>query len=200
LIPGTFADARNFVAAVRELDPAYELLILEHRGIGGSWPPPVSSSIESCAKDAIDVLDALGVQTCYVGGHSLGGMIAIELGRQIPERLRGIFSIEGWTSSQAAADAFQSDMKSTLSPEQQAKMLEYRIDVLHRWTPQQRQMFGTIWKQWNGEQILRTTSLPVLELYGDRRRSCSEFHSGTTFSWSGSPEHRIRCWTSARTK
>lgn len=170
LIPGTFSDARNYVATVRALDPSYELLILEHRGIGGSWPPPVTASIEACAKDAIDVLDTLNVPTCYVGGHSLGGMIAIELGRHIPERLRGIISIEGWTSSQAAVDAFQSDMKSTLSPEQSAELAVYRTEILHRWTPEQREMFGTIWKKWSGAEILQTTSLPVLELYGDRNR------------------------------
>lgn len=170
LIPGTFSDARYYVATVRELVPAFELLILENRGLGGSWPPPESSSIEACASDAIAVLDALNIDACYVGGHSLGGMIAIELGRQIPERVLGIVSIEGWTNSRAASDAFQSDMKSTLSPEQLAEMEAYRADVLRRWTPEQRSMFGRIWRQWDGAEILRATTLPVLELYGDRNR------------------------------
>lgn len=170
LMPGTFSDARNYVLAVQSLDPSFEVLILESRGIGGSWPPPETSSIEACAADAIAVLDSLGVDRCFVGGHSLGGMIALELGRQIPERVRGVISVEGWTNSQAAVDAFQSDMKSTLSEAQLAEMERYRADVLRLWTPEQRSMFGSIWKKWDGAEFLKTTSLPVLELYGDRSK------------------------------
>jgi hypothetical protein len=31
-------------------------------------------------------------------------------------------------------------------------------------------MFGSIWKQWDGSEFLKTTRLPVLELYGDRAK------------------------------
>jgi pimeloyl-ACP methyl ester carboxylesterase len=176
LMPGTFSDNRKYVLTVQALDPTFDLLILESRGIGGSWPPPEISSIEDCAIDAIAVLDALGVDRCFVGGHSLGGMIALELGQRIPDRVLGVISIEGWTNFQAAEDAFQSDMKSTLSEQQLAEMQEYRTDVLSRWTPEQREMFGGIWRKWDGAEFLKTTSLPVLELYGDRnkRRSAQE--------------------------
>ncbi len=170
LIPGTFSDARNYARTTAALDPSIDVLVLENRGLGGSWPPPEHSSIEDCAADALLVLDSLGVPACYVGGHSLGGMIAIELARRSPDRLLGIISIEGWTNSQAAADAFQSDMKSTLSEAQLAESAAYRADVLRRWTPEQRSMFGSIWRQWDGADVLKHTSLPVLELYGDRNK------------------------------
>jgi pimeloyl-ACP methyl ester carboxylesterase len=170
LMPGTFSDSRNYVQTVQGLDETFDLLILECRGIGGSWPPPETSSIEDCAIDAIAVLDALKVEKCFVGGHSLGGMIALELGRRIPERIRGIISIEGWTNSQAAEDAFQRDMKSTLSGEQLAELERYRGDVIRLWTAEQRSMFSSIWRKWNGAEFLQTTSLPVLELYGDRNK------------------------------
>ena len=39
---------------------------------------------------------------------------------------------------------------------------------MSRWTPEQRAEFGAIWRQWNGFEILRTTPVPVLELWGDR--------------------------------
>lgn len=88
LIPGTFSDARMYAPLIRELDPSLDLLLLENRGLGGSWPPPEQSSIEQCSADAAFVLDALHVDRFYVGGHSLGGMIAIEMGRQFPDRAR----------------------------------------------------------------------------------------------------------------
>ncbi len=170
LIPGTFSDARIFAPLVRNLDASLDLLILENRGLGGSWPPPEQSSIEECAADAAIVLDALKIDRLYVGGHSLGGMIAIELGQQLPNRVRGIISIEGWTNSASAAAAFQNDMKSTLTPQQASLLAEYRRDVLQKWSPDQIRMFGSIWHKWDGSSLLRTTGLPVLELYGDRSR------------------------------
>lgn len=170
LMPGTFSDARVYVETIHTLDPAFELVLLEYRGLGGSWPPPETSSIEDCAADAIMVLDALQIESCFVGGHSLGGMIAIELGKVIPKRVRGVISIEGWAYSDVAEDAFQKQISPTLSAEQVAMKQAYRAEVLKRWTPEQKSMFGSIWKQWNGSEFLRTTELPVLELWGDRGR------------------------------
>ncbi len=170
LIPGTFSDARIYAPLIRELDPSLDVLLLENRGLGGSWPPPEQSSIEQCSADAAIVLDALHVDRFYVGGHSLGGMIAIEMGRQFPDRVRGIISIEGWTNATAAADAFQSDMKSTQTTQQQSLLAEYRRDVLQKWSPDQIGMFGSIWRKWDGGPFLQSTDLPVLELYGDRAR------------------------------
>lgn len=170
LIPGTWGDARKYGPTVQYLDPSFDLILLEKRGLGQSWPPPETASIEQCARDAMTVLDVLGVKTFYVGGHSLGGMISIEIGRQQPDRVRGVISIEGWTNSKVAADAFQSDMKSTQTPALQTLLAEYRKEVTQKWTPEQMKMFGTIWRQWDGSAFLASTALPILELYGDRNR------------------------------
>lgn len=168
LMPGTFSERRVYVGTIRSLDPSLDLIILEHRGVGASGSPPEQSSIEQCAEDGIAVLDALKVKSCYVGGHSLGGMIALEIGRRRPERIRGLISIEGWTNSKAASDAFHGDMKSTLTPAQEVLLAEYRKETLRAWSPEQIKSFGTIWRKWDGSSFLKTTTLPVLELYGDR--------------------------------
>ena len=103
-----------------------------------------------------------------MGGHSLGGMISLELGRVAPEKLRGIISIEGWTSWHVARDAFQHDMKSTLNKTQLAEQAKYRKQVLQKWNDAQVQAFVRVWKRWDGYGILKETKLPVLEMYGDR--------------------------------
>ena len=72
-----------------------DLVIFENRGLGGSWPPPEEASIEKCALDAIVVLNDLKIKSFYVGGHSLGGMIALEIGKQCSSRVLGVISIEG---------------------------------------------------------------------------------------------------------
>jgi len=169
LIPGTFSDSRIFALTVRHLNPKLNLIIIENRGLGGSWPPPEKSSIERCAEDALAVMDALKVDLFYASGHSLGGMIALELGQREPDRVQGIVSIEGWTTASAAALAFQGDMKSTLSPAQLDILAAYRKDVLRRWSDEQIKMFGSIWRQWDGSAFLDATTLPILELYGMHR-------------------------------
>lgn len=170
LIPGTFGDCRVFGETVRSLDKSLNLVIIENRGLGQSWPPPEEGSIEQCARDAILILDGMKIDSFYVGGHSLGGMISLEIGRTHPRRVRGIISIEGWTNAQAARDAFHSDMKSTLTPEQLQMQADYRKEILQRWTPEQVRDFGQVWRRWDGTKFLETTDLPILELYGDRAK------------------------------
>jgi len=170
LIPGTFSDARVYSRMVETLDPQFDIVLFENRGHGGSWPPPTDSSIEQCARDVVTLVDALNIESFYVGGHSLGGMISIELAKQIPDRLYGVISIEGWTHAKAASDAFQGDMKSTQSPAQVELLKNYRAEVLERWTPEQIKMFGSIWRKWDGSETLLQTKIRVLELYGDRNR------------------------------
>ncbi len=171
LIPGTFSDSRAFRRLVPHLDQSWNLLIVENRGLGRSWPPPEDGSIEQCARDALLIAKERGVDRFYVGGHSLGGMISIELARVAPERLRGVISIEGWSHWHAARDAFDNDMKSTLSDAQLEELAAYRQDVLQHWSEAQRSAFGQIWKKWDGKPTLQMTTLPVLELYGDRGRA-----------------------------
>ncbi len=87
------------------------------------------AGVEQCAQDALLVAEKLGLESFYIGGHSLGGMISLEVGRRAPDKLRGVISLEGWTSWHAARDAFHSDMKATLTDEQLAELAAYRREV-----------------------------------------------------------------------
>lgn len=171
LIPGTFSDSRTFHWLVPYLDKDLDLLLVENRGLGKSWPPPENSSIEQCARDALLIAQAMNVTSFYVGGHSLGGMISIELAGVAPEKLRGVISLEGWTHWHAARDAFDYDMKSTLTENKLKLFADYRQLMLNKWSEKQVKDFGRIWRKWDGQPILQTTVLPVLELYGDRGKT-----------------------------
>ena len=171
LIPGSFNDAYALGGIIDGLDESMQLAVIEVRGHGGGWPPPRGGSIEQFAQDALRVIDELGLDCCYVGGHSIGGMIALEVGRVQPQKVRGIISMEGWTSHQVLSDAFGGDVSSTLSPRQQARNEALRRRVLGRWTDEQIAEFRTYWKKWDGYDFLCRTELPILELYGDRGRN-----------------------------
>jgi pimeloyl-ACP methyl ester carboxylesterase len=170
LIPGSFDRAESWLGVVAKLDPQFQVVIVELRGHGESWPPPTTETgtIEQFAKDVFACTDDAGLQSFYVGGHSIGGMVAIECARQQPARLRGVLSIEGWTRSLALARALQGRTDNTLSPEQKQQKTVLRRPTTSRWQPEQLSAFAQIWQHWNGAEILQQTNLPILELWGDR--------------------------------
>lgn len=168
LIPGSFAGAGDYDGVIASLDPSRHIVIVEVRGHGQSWPPPGNGSIEQFAEDVKRVADHAKLGPCYLGGHSIGGMIAIEAAGHWPQRWKGVISIEGWTHHSVAREAFTSDAGKRLSPDLQARLDEIRRPVMMRWRKDQVTAFARIWRQWNGLEILEQTQLPVLEVWGDR--------------------------------
>jgi pimeloyl-ACP methyl ester carboxylesterase len=59
-------------------------------GFGASFPHPPGATIDDDARDVVALLDQLGVEQAVVGGLSMGGYIALALGRLAPGRLRGL--------------------------------------------------------------------------------------------------------------
>lgn len=170
LIPGSFNDNRQWDEVVAGLDPNLTLVLVELRGHGQSWPPPANGSIEQFAQDVKRIAGAESLGRFYVGGHSIGGMVALEIGRAWPESVLGILSIEGWTNHHAQRDAFGPSDQNTLTPEQEARRLAGRARATGNWTGEQRKSFAQIWRNWDGAEFLASTRIPILEVYGDRGR------------------------------
>lgn len=171
LIPGSWGDYHVFDRVTPALDGAFRVIIVELRGHGGSWPPSEKPSMELFAQDVFSVTDALALDPFYVGGHSIGGMIAIEMAGQRPGAIQGVISIEGWTHHQVARDAFDGALTNTLTPEQEKEREASRARTQSRLTREQIAVFSAVWRQWDGSPILETTSLPIIEIWGDRGRA-----------------------------
>ena len=167
-MPGSWNDSGQWADVVGALDPEMSLVLVELRGHGGSWPPPRAGSIEQFAQDVIGVANALSLRRFFVGGHSIGGMVALEVGRVHPQRVKGVVSVEGWTRHQAEKNAFSGLKENTLSSEQIARAARFARGVKDRWSQQEQDAFARIWTQWDGYDFLCRTELPVLELWGDR--------------------------------
>jgi 3-oxoadipate enol-lactonase len=75
---GAFRDALGRRMTVVAFDP---------RGVGGSSDAPAGASTRDMARDAVAVLDALGVDVAHVFGISLGAMVATWLAIDAPERV-----------------------------------------------------------------------------------------------------------------
>ncbi|MDE0227508.1 MAG: alpha/beta fold hydrolase [Spirochaetaceae bacterium] len=171
LVPGSFDDRAVFAPLIGHLGDDVAVCVVELPGHGRSWPPAADGSIERFAEQVVGALDVLYDRPVCVGGHSIGGMVAIQVAGSAPARIAGVISLEGWTSHRAARAAFGGDMTGTLSARQEADRLARRARVTGRWSPDQVTGFSRIWRRWDGGPILAATRLPVLEIYGDRGRA-----------------------------
>ena len=168
LVPGSWSTASQYDAVRRYLDDRVNLVVVELPGHGRSWPPVLEGSIQSFGQDVLRVVAQLGWKSWYVGGHSIGGMVAIELAGRRPAEIAGAISIEGWTHHRVLDDAFSGQLYETLSEAQEKQRQQERIEGLARLSKQQRAAFARLWTEWDGEPILRSTRVPVLQLWGDR--------------------------------
>jgi pimeloyl-ACP methyl ester carboxylesterase len=137
LVPGSLVGADDWTEVVSLLDSNLTIMIVELGGHGKSWPPPRHGTIESLARDVLRAVGHAGVGRFYVGGHSIGGMVAIELGGRHADKVKGIVAIEGWTHYSVAKDAFNGQNDLTLSAAQRKRRDELRKPVMSSWTPQQ---------------------------------------------------------------
>lgn len=62
----------------------------DHRGIGASPKSATPPSVTSMALDSLAVLDALGTERAHLVGHSLGGLVALQVALLARARVRSL--------------------------------------------------------------------------------------------------------------
>jgi 3-oxoadipate enol-lactonase len=68
----------------------FRVVRYDHRGHGGSPAPPGPYRIEDLGRDALALLDRLGLARAHLGGLSLGGMVAMWVAANAPERVESL--------------------------------------------------------------------------------------------------------------
>jgi pimeloyl-ACP methyl ester carboxylesterase len=95
LLPGLTANANSFEGLVGEgLAPRFRVLAIDLRGRGQSDKPQGGYSMADHAADVIGILDALEIEWPVVGGHSFGGMLAMYIASQFPDRVRKLIILD----------------------------------------------------------------------------------------------------------
>jgi pimeloyl-ACP methyl ester carboxylesterase len=69
------------------LADSHEVVLFDNRGIGDSDAPPGPYSAQVMAEDAVAVLEAAGLERSHILGTSLGGMVALQLALDQPDRV-----------------------------------------------------------------------------------------------------------------
>lgn len=75
----------------------HRVIYMDYRGHGQSDRPddPKTVTIESCARDLLDLFDELGVEKAPILGHSLGVNIVLDFYRLAPERVTALVLANG---------------------------------------------------------------------------------------------------------
>lgn len=168
LIPGSWGDYLVYNRLVAHLDPNLRITIVELRGHGDSSPATLKGSMELFADDVLKVVAHLKLERYYISGHSIGGMLAVEIAGREPQGLAGSIPIEGWTHHTVQKNAFGHLPEFPLTPEHEAERLANRERGLARLTEAERQDFGNVWRNWDGNDALKKTEVPMLQIWGDR--------------------------------
>ena len=90
LLAGLGSDRDFWKAHVRILSRAVRVIVPDPRGSGDSPAPPGPYTAAEMADDALALLDRLGIEEVFVAGHSLGGMVALQMALAAPGRVRSL--------------------------------------------------------------------------------------------------------------
>lgn len=82
------------------------------RGRGGSGTLPGPYGMTAHADDCVAILDALGIETATVVGHSMGGFVAAVLAHRHPSRVGRLVLVDGG----APLPAITGDIETALGP------------------------------------------------------------------------------------
>ena len=168
LLPGTWGDLQRFTPLIAELPGALPIVVIELPWQGGQAPANVDLSMEQLADDVLWALGELKLQRYFLGGHSLGGMITVEIaGRNVPGML-GAIPMEGWSHHTVVETAFDGVVSGPRSPEEEARYQANRSREQGHLSEAQREAISSIWRRWNGHDSLLRAKMPILHVWGDR--------------------------------
>jgi pimeloyl-ACP methyl ester carboxylesterase len=101
LLHGYPLDHTIWLELVPGLNKAARLILPDLRGHGQSPEPQGPYSMLEMAEDVVELWDTLGIEKSVIGGHSMGGYVALALARYFPERLAGLALIASRTNADA---------------------------------------------------------------------------------------------------
>lgn len=95
-IHGNVSSAAFWQETMLALPRKYHSYACDLRGYGDTDPLPVDATLglEDMADDVIACIDALGLDSFHLAGHSMGGGVAMKVMRKIPKRIASLTLVD----------------------------------------------------------------------------------------------------------
>jgi pimeloyl-ACP methyl ester carboxylesterase len=179
-IPGWCCDHTAFQPQFDHFAQTRTVTALDLRGVGRSDSPAGGYSIPELADDVAGFCAAVGVEKPVLVGHSLGGMIAVELGARYPSLPSALVLVDPGPIDYLpeTVERFTEIAEQLEGPDGEAVRRAYvqemgaRDEDLARWIvehmcmPEQAVAAAVIRgvAEWNGRDLLSRCTVPVLLL------------------------------------
>ncbi len=89
-IQGTGVHGDGWLPQVNGLRDRYHCVTFDNRGLGQSQSAGEKLSVWQMADDTLAIMDACGIETAHIVGHSLGGLVAQQLALTARHRVRSL--------------------------------------------------------------------------------------------------------------
>jgi pimeloyl-ACP methyl ester carboxylesterase len=190
-VPGWCCDHTAFQPQFDHFGGTHTVTALDLRGVGRSDTPDAGYSIPELADDVAAFCDAVGLERPVVVGHSLGGMIAVEVGARYPSLPSALVLVDPGPIAplDSSVEFFRGFAEQLEGPEGEELRRAYvhdmgaRDEETARWivdlmcaVPQH--VAAAVIRgvgEWNGREPLARCNLPVLLLRDEIDESTDVF-------------------------
>ena len=184
-VPGWCCDHRFFQPQFDHFQARHRVVALDPRGCGRSEVTDEGYDVPTLADDVAGLCRALGVERPVVVGHSLGGMVAVEIAARHPSLPRAVVAVDpGPLAIRAESKTrFEAFIAALEGPDSAVAREEYIEGMFlpaddagrKRWITETMcaapphvalaMLRGVI--EWNGPTALRRCTVPLLVLQSD---------------------------------
>ncbi|MCC7406474.1 MAG: alpha/beta fold hydrolase [Phycisphaeraceae bacterium] len=167
---GAGCDSTDWHAVLPHLSQSQRSITLDFQGHGRSATPTATFSMSDLADDAVSLADHLHLDRFVLVGHSLGGMVAMDLASRC-DRVASLVLLEGWTRL-TCTRAFTGDrFHGQLGPDAVARIQHTLSATRDRFLPGQWDAFWQTVSAFDATAFLQSASTPILEVYGNLGRT-----------------------------
>ena len=168
---GTGCDASDWIPVTKNLAHNQRCIALNFRGHGQSSVPTQSFTLGSLAEDVGHLANHLGFHELVIVGHSLGGMVAMEVARR-SSSVAGLVLLEGWTSLSSAGSAFDAGRFYGSLPQARVAQIQRKAEATrNRFRAEIWHGFWESVKNFDAYAYLQHARVPILEVFGGMGRN-----------------------------
>ena len=168
---GTGCDASDWAGVIEGLPQHLRCIALDFRGHGQSTVPIHRFTLAHLADDVGHLIDYLELQRLVIVGHSLGGMVAMEVARH-SSSVAGLVLLEGWTSLSSAGSTFDAGRFYGSLPETAIAQIQWKSEeTRNRFKSEIWNSFWESVKEFDGYAYLERAGIPIYEVFGNMGRN-----------------------------